>query len=116
MSEQPHSLTFWNLRDERDCPLLLELNRSSRRADGDPGPITLEIIADALAHMDGLTQEQGVIIASVGLPRDKPSRRGQARSPHHPTPMRTSKTPPNQKRPADLRPAGRFLLKSLAYL
>ena len=66
MSEQPHSLTFWNLRDARDYPLLLELNRSSRQADGDPAPITLEVIADVLTHMDGLTQEQGVILASVG--------------------------------------------------
>lgn len=66
MSEQPDSLTFRNLRDARDYPLLLELNRSSRRADGDPAPITLEAIADVLAHMDGLTQEQGVILASVG--------------------------------------------------
>ncbi len=66
MSEQSDALTFWNLRDARDYPLLLELNRSSRQADGDPVPITLEAIADTLAHMDGLTQEQGVILASDG--------------------------------------------------
>ncbi len=66
MSKQPDALTFWNLRDARDYPLLLELNRSSRQADGDPAPITLEAIADVLAHMDGLSQEQGVILTSVG--------------------------------------------------
>jgi len=66
MSDKPDALTFRNLRDARDYPLLLELNCSSRQADGNLAPITLEAIADVLAHMDGLTQEQGVILASVG--------------------------------------------------
>ncbi len=57
------SLTFWNLRDERDYPMLLELNLSSRKADGDLEPITLEDIANELANMDRLTREQGVIMA-----------------------------------------------------
>lgn len=57
-------LTFRNLTDERDYPLLLELNHSSRQADNDPEPITLEVIAEVLTNMDGLTAQQGVIIAS----------------------------------------------------
>lgn len=64
MPEHQHQLTFWNLRDERDYPLLLELNRSSRQADRDPDPITLEAIAYVLANMDGLSAQQGVIIAA----------------------------------------------------
>jgi mycothiol synthase len=59
-----HPLTFRNLRDERDYPLLLELNRSSRQADHDPDPVTLEDIAHVLANMDGLSAQQGVIIAA----------------------------------------------------
>ena len=63
--EKPMSshLTFRNLTDERDYPLLLELNYRSRQADNDPEPITLEVIADVLSNMDGLTAQQGVIIA-----------------------------------------------------
>jgi len=62
-----HELTFRNLRDESDYPLLLELNRSSRQADHNDMPITLEDIAYTLAHqMDGLTPAQGVIIACQG--------------------------------------------------
>ena len=57
-------LTFRNLTDGRDYPLLLELNHSSRQADNDPEPITLEVIANVLANMDGLTAQQGVIIAA----------------------------------------------------
>jgi ribosomal protein S18 acetylase RimI-like enzyme len=57
-------LTFRNLTDERDYPLLLELNHSSRQADNDLEPITLEVIANVLANMDGLTAQQGVVIAS----------------------------------------------------
>lgn len=56
-------LTFRNLTDECDYPLLLELNHSSRQADNDPDPITLEVFANVLANMDGLTAQQGVIIA-----------------------------------------------------
>lgn len=59
----PSHLIFRNLTDECDYPLLLELNRSSRAADHNPEPITLEAIAHALAHMDGLSREQGVTIA-----------------------------------------------------
>lgn len=59
-------LTFWTLRDEGDYPLLLELNRSSRQADKDDLLITLEMISNALAHMDGLDPQQGVIIATLG--------------------------------------------------
>lgn len=64
MTESHHSLTFWNLRDERDYPLLLELNRSSCQADHDPDPTTLEAIAHVLANMDGPNAQQGVIIAA----------------------------------------------------
>jgi len=58
-----NALTFRNLLDERDYPLLLELNRSSRAADQDDQPVSLAAIADALANMDGLTPQAGVIIA-----------------------------------------------------
>ena len=69
MTEVFPALTFWNLRDERDYPLLSQLNRSSREADypagiGAPDPITLEQIAEVLAAMDGLSAQQGVIIAA----------------------------------------------------
>ncbi|MBN1920053.1 MAG: GNAT family N-acetyltransferase [Anaerolineae bacterium] len=69
MTEVHTELSFWNLRDERDYPLLLGLNRSSREADhaagtGAPDPITLEQIAEVLAAMDGLSAQQGVIIAA----------------------------------------------------
>lgn len=68
MTEIHPSLSFRNLRDERDYPLLLELNRGSRQADGAeysaPDSITLEAIARTLANMDGLSAQQGVIIAA----------------------------------------------------
>ncbi len=64
-STQNSALTFRNLQGERDYPLLLELNRSSRQADHDSEPITLEVIAHVLANMDGLTATQGVVIASL---------------------------------------------------
>jgi mycothiol synthase len=57
-------LTFRNLTDERDYPLLLELNNSSRRADNDSETISIEVITNVLANMDGLTAQQGLIIAS----------------------------------------------------
>jgi len=41
----------------------LELTLSSRKADSDPEPITIDAIANVLANMGGLTQEQGVIMA-----------------------------------------------------
>ncbi len=60
-----HRITFRNLMGEQEYPLLLELNISSRLADNNPEPITVEAIAHVLAKMDCLTQEQGVIIASL---------------------------------------------------
>ena len=57
-------LTFRNLTDERDYPLLLELNHRSRQADNDLDPITIEVIANLLSNMDGLSAQQGVVIAS----------------------------------------------------
>jgi len=63
MQPQNNQLTFRNFSGEQDIPLLLELNLSSRKADGDPEPITLEEIANALANIDRVTLEQGVIIA-----------------------------------------------------
>jgi mycothiol synthase len=65
MQHKNHELTFRNLLGEQDYPLLLELNLRSRKADHNPEPITLDAIAHVLANMDGLTQEQGVIIASL---------------------------------------------------
>ncbi len=58
-------LTFRGVRDESDYPLLLEINQSSRRADKNDESVSLEDIAHALAHMDGLTPAQGVLIASL---------------------------------------------------
>lgn len=58
-------LTFRNFLGEQDYPLLLERHLSSRKADHDPEPVTLEVIANVLANLDGLTPEQGVIIAST---------------------------------------------------
>ncbi len=63
---EPNALTFWNVRDEHDYPILLDINRSSRQADKNNLQVTLEDIAHALAHMDGLTPQQGVVIASLG--------------------------------------------------
>lgn len=63
MQPQNNQLTFRNFSGEQDTPLLFELNLSSRKADGDPEPITLEDIANALANMDRWTLEQGVVIA-----------------------------------------------------
>jgi ribosomal protein S18 acetylase RimI-like enzyme len=64
-SPKSHGLTFRHFQGEQDYPLLLELNRSSRQADNEPLPITLEMIVHVLGNMDGLTPEQGVIIASL---------------------------------------------------
>ncbi|HNT55407.1 MAG TPA: GNAT family N-acetyltransferase [Anaerolineaceae bacterium] len=58
-------LTFRTLQDEGDYPLLLAINHNSRQADHDPVLITLEDIAHALAHMDGLTPTEGVVIAAL---------------------------------------------------
>jgi hypothetical protein len=51
-------LTFRSVQGEWDYPLLLEINRSSRRADKDDSPVGLEDIAHALAHMEGMTPSQ----------------------------------------------------------
>lgn len=63
MQPRNNQVTFRYLSGEQDYPLLLDLNLSSRKADDDPEPITIEAIANVLANMDGLTREQGVIIA-----------------------------------------------------
>ena len=62
-------LKFRNFRDEKDFPLLLEINRSSREADHNSKQVTLEEIAEALAQMECVTPQEGVIIA---LLEDKP--------------------------------------------
>jgi ribosomal protein S18 acetylase RimI-like enzyme len=58
-------LKYRNLLGESDYPLLLELNLSSRKADHNDEEVTLEAIAEALTHMDGLSQQDGVLIASL---------------------------------------------------
>lgn len=63
MQPQNNQLTFCNFPRGLDSPLLSELNLSSRKADGDPEPITMENIANALANMDRVTLEQAMIIA-----------------------------------------------------
>lgn len=63
------NLIFRNLQNEVDYPLLLELNNSSHQADHDNDMITLKDMVDTLSHMDGLSQQEGVIIAYLeGLP------------------------------------------------
>jgi mycothiol synthase len=59
-------LSFRNLRGEEDYALLLELNGASREADHDPELVSLELIANVLDNMDGITATQGVIIACDG--------------------------------------------------
>ncbi len=66
MQPKDNQLTFRNLAGEQEYPLLLEINCSSREADGNPEPITLQEIASVLAQMDGLTPQEGVIIALAG--------------------------------------------------
>jgi hypothetical protein len=63
---QNDQLAFRNFRNESDYPLLLDLNHSSREADHDHETITFEVIAKVLSNMDGITPQQGVIIASLG--------------------------------------------------
>jgi ribosomal protein S18 acetylase RimI-like enzyme len=62
--EQP--IQYRNLQDESEYPLLLDLNHSSRRADSNVQLVTVQEIAQTLAHMDGLTPQRGVIIAYLG--------------------------------------------------
>ena len=59
------ALHFRTFENENDYPLLLEINLNSRQADNDYVMITLEDIAHAFAHMDGLTPTEGVVIASL---------------------------------------------------
>ena len=59
------NLTFRDLQGERDYPLLLEINVSSRQADKNTDLVTLGAIAEVLSHMDGLTPKRGVLIASL---------------------------------------------------
>lgn len=59
-------LSFRNLRGVEDYPLLLELNHASQRADHMTEPVTLEMIADMLNHMEYPTATQGIIIACDG--------------------------------------------------
>ena len=63
MDEQAN-LTFRGLQSESDHALLLDINLASRGADNLPGKVTLLDIANALAHMDGFTPQQGILIAS----------------------------------------------------
>ena len=61
-----NSLTFQNFEDERQYPLMLELNHSSRLADHSDLKIGVQEIAYALAHMDGATPQEGVVFAFEG--------------------------------------------------
>ena len=56
-------LRFRTYTGEADLALLLDLNLSSRKADADPTPVSVESIAEVLASMEGLTPAQGVVIA-----------------------------------------------------
>ena len=60
-----NDLKYRNLLGESDYPLLLELNLSSRKADHNDEEVTVEDIAEALIHMDGFSQQEGVLIASL---------------------------------------------------
>ena len=43
-------LTFRGVQGESDYPLLLAINHSSRSADGDFSPVSLEDLAHAFTH------------------------------------------------------------------
>jgi ribosomal protein S18 acetylase RimI-like enzyme len=78
------NLEFRSFRDEGDYPLLVEINHSSHEADHDSQRVTQAEIAEALARMEGVTPQTGVIIAWLD---DKPvgySRLGwYSSSPHN---------------------------------
>ena len=58
-------MIFRGVEGERDHPLLLAINLSSRQADGDPETITLEQIAEAFAPSDELDPARHVLIACL---------------------------------------------------
>jgi mycothiol synthase len=62
---KPAPLIFRGVEGERDYPLLLAINLSSRQADGDPESITLEQIAEAFAPSDELDPARHVLIACL---------------------------------------------------
>lgn len=62
MDKKPN-LTFRGLQSESDHALLLDINLASRREDKLPENVTLQDISNALAHMDGFTPQQGILIA-----------------------------------------------------
>lgn len=69
--EDKDRVTFRGVQSEADYPLLLEINLESRRADGDPAVISLEDLVRVFSRMDGLTPQNGVLIASLA---DTPAR------------------------------------------
>ena len=58
-------LIFRGVQGESDYPLLLAINLSSRQADHDPEPITLEQIAEAFAPSAELDPARHVLIACL---------------------------------------------------
>ncbi len=62
---QQNNITIRGLQSKSDHALLLDINLASRQADNDLEKITLNDIERVLAHMDGLTPEQGILIASL---------------------------------------------------
>ena len=62
---QPIPLVYRGVSGERDYPLLLEINRSSRQADHDPEPISLAQIAEACAPSAELDPARQILIACL---------------------------------------------------
>jgi len=63
--EDINRIVYRGVQSEDDYPLLLEINLSSRQADNDLEKVTLNDIARVLAHMNEMTPQEGVLIASL---------------------------------------------------
>jgi mycothiol synthase len=67
--EETSGLTFRGLLGEGDYPLLVDINRSSRRADHNDLAVSVEDIARAFAQMNELNPARDILIASLdGVP------------------------------------------------
>lgn len=65
-----NGLTFRGVQGANDYPLLLEINRSSRRADHNDAPVSLEQIAEAFAPSETFNPAREVLIAFLaGAPQ-----------------------------------------------
>ncbi len=63
---QPNfDLSFRGIRDKKDYPLLLDINLSSRKADHDDQPVTLEDMVQSFSPSEELNPSRDVLIAFV---------------------------------------------------